>query len=102
MSDFFLIFGENLWSDILGYFPDLGPQLHGPNRPQAPKLRFLMIFEFWRAHNFFLDHHISPETPEIESPQFLDELFKKSDRKNYFFLVEKKNEKNFFGAKKNT
>ena len=37
-------------------------------------LRFLHIFEFWRACSSLLDHHIGLETTEIESPEFLDEL----------------------------
>ena len=53
-------------------------------------------FFSFRAHNFFLDHHIGLETSEIESPGFLDELKKKSDRKIFFFVSKKIFEKNKF------
>ena len=50
-------------------------------------------FFSFRAHNFFLDHHIGLETSEIESTGFLDELKKKSHRKkNNFFLSKKKSQ----------
>ena len=54
---------------------------------------FLRIFESWRAQIFFLGSQIGLETSEIESPGFLDELKKKSDRKKIILLVEKNHRK---------